>query len=92
MQCNREGYHRETDGHIVKYKYIAEPTEIPVYNASCSRYNRESVDISDNDLDYELNNVVSYNYSNLKGIRRDLITIINYYLCCFAQKKAEISH
>ena len=92
VQCNREGYHRETDGHIVKYKYIVEPTEIPVYNASCSRYNRESVDISDNDLDYELNNVVSYNYSNLKGIRRDLITIINYYLCCFAQKKAEISH
>ena len=22
VQCNREGYHRETDGHIVKYKYI----------------------------------------------------------------------
>ena len=32
--CNSEGYHREVDGHIVKYKYIVEPTKIPVYNTS----------------------------------------------------------
>ena len=66
VQCNREGYHQEVDGQIVKYKYIVEPTEIPVYNASCSGYNRESVDISDNDLDYELDNVFNYNYSRLR--------------------------
>ena len=46
--CNSEGYHREVDKHIVQYNYIVEPTEIPVCNASCSRYNGESVDISDN--------------------------------------------
>ena len=69
VQCNSESYHREINGHIVKYKYIVEPTKIPLYNASCSRYNRESIDISDNDLDYELDNVFSYNYSNLNGIR-----------------------
>ena len=48
VQCNSEGYHREVDKHIVQYNYIVEPTEIPVCNASCSRYNGESVDISDN--------------------------------------------
>ena len=37
-------------------------------------------------LDYELDNVFNYNYSNLKRIRRDLITII-HNLCCFAHKK-----
>ena len=26
VQCNSEGYHQEVDGHIVKYKYIVEPT------------------------------------------------------------------
>ena len=86
VQCNSEGYHQEVDGHIVKYKYIVEPTEIPVYNASCNGYNRESVDILDNNLDYELDNVFNYNYSNFKEIRRDLITIIRN-LCCFCTKK-----
>ena len=34
VRCNSEGYHREVNGHIVKYKYIVEPTKIPVYNTS----------------------------------------------------------
>ena len=86
LECNSEGYNREIDGHIVKYKCIVEPTEIPVHNASCSRYTRESVDLSDSNLDYELDNVSNYNYSNLKGIRQDLLTII-CNLCCFCTKK-----
>ena len=50
VRCNSEGYHWQADGRIVKCNYIVEPTEIPVRNDSCSGYNRESVDISDNDL------------------------------------------
>ena len=50
VRCNSEGYHWQADGRIVKFNYIVEPTEIPVCNDSCSGYNRESVDISDNDL------------------------------------------
>ena len=92
VHCNSEGYHRKVDGHIVKYKYIVKPTKIPVYNASCTGCNRESVDILDKDLNYELDSVFNYSYSNLKEIRRDLIFII-CNLCCFCTKKmAEISH
>ena len=64
VECNNEGCQWEVDSNIVYYKYIVALTKIPIYNVICSRYNRDRMDISNDDLHYVINN----DYSKLRKI------------------------